>query len=60
VVTLLVTLKNPKGLGFTVLISGSENLRNVDIQEVRMQVPMPTTSNKIIVPIVVEQPNNIE
>jgi hypothetical protein len=41
-------------------ISGSDNLRNVDIQEVRVQVPMPITSNKIVVPIVVEQPNNIE
>ena len=41
-------------------ISGSDNLRNVDIQEGRVQVPMPVTSNKIVVPIVVEQPNNIE
>jgi hypothetical protein len=41
-------------------ISGSDNLRNVDIQEVRVQVQMPITSNKIVVPIVVEQPNNIE
>ena len=41
-------------------ISGSDNLRNVDIQEVRVQVPMPITSNKIVVPIIVEQPNNIE
>ena len=38
-------------------ISGSDNLRNVDIQEVRVQVPMPITSNKIVVPIVVQQPN---
>ena len=51
VVTLLVTLKNPKGLGFTVLIivetgnvgfiengeiNGSGNLQNIDIQEVRV------------------------
>ena len=51
VVTLLVTLKNPKGLGFTVLIivetgnagfiengeiNGSDNLQNIDIQEVRV------------------------
>ena len=41
-------------------ISGSDNLRNVDIQEVRVQVPMLITSNKIVGPIVVEQPNNIE
>ena len=41
-------------------ISGSDNLRNVYIQEGRVQVPMPVTSNKIVVPIVVEQPNNIE
>ena len=41
-------------------ISGSDNLRNVDIQEVRMQVPMPIALNKIVVPIVDEQPNNIE
>ena len=41
-------------------ISGSDNLRNVDIQEVRVQVQMPITSNKIVVPIVVEQSNNIE
>ena len=41
-------------------ISESDNLRNVDIQEVRVQVPMPMTSNKIFVPIVVEQQNNIE
>jgi hypothetical protein len=41
-------------------INGSDNLRNVDIQEVRVQVPMPITSNKTVVPIVVEQPNNIE
>ena len=41
-------------------ISGSNNLRNIDIQEVRVQVPMPITSNKIVVPIIVEQPNNIE
>ena len=41
-------------------ISGSDNLRNVDTQEVRVQVQMPITSNKIVVPIVVEQPNNIE
>ena len=41
-------------------ISGSDNLRNVDIQEVRVQVPMPITSNKIVVPIVVELPNNIK
>jgi hypothetical protein len=41
-------------------INGSDNLRNVDIQEVRVQVLMPITSNKIVVPIVVEQPNNIE
>ena len=41
-------------------ISGSDNLRNVDIQEVRVQVPILITSNKIVVPIVVDQPNNIE
>jgi transposase InsO family protein len=41
-------------------INGSDNLRNVDIQEVRVQVPIPITSNKTVVPIVVEQPNNIE
>ena len=41
-------------------ISGNDNLRNVDIQEVRVQVPMLITSNKIVGPIVVEQPNNIE
>ena len=41
-------------------ISGSDNLRNVYIQEGRVQVPMPVTSNKIVVPIVFEQPNNIE
>ena len=41
-------------------ISGSDNLRNVDIQEVRVQVPTPITLNKIVVSIVVEQPNNIE
>jgi hypothetical protein len=41
-------------------ISGSDNLRNIDIQEVRMQVPMPITSNKIVVPIIFEQPNNIQ
>jgi hypothetical protein len=36
-------------------ISGSDNLQNLDIQEVRVQVPMPITSNKIVVPIFVEQ-----
>ena len=41
-------------------IRGSDNLRNVDIQEVRVQVPMPITSNKIVVLIVVKHPNNIE
>ena len=41
-------------------ISGSDNLRNVDIQEVRVQAPMPITLNKIVVSIVFEQPNNIQ
>jgi hypothetical protein len=41
-------------------INGSDNLQKVDIQEVRVQVPIPITSNKIVVLIVVEQPNNIE
>ena len=40
-------------------ISMSDNLRNVDIQEVGVQVPMPIASNKIVVPIVVEQSNKI-
>jgi hypothetical protein len=40
-------------------INGSDNLQNVDIQEVRVQVLILITSNKIV-PIVVEQPKNIE
>ena len=41
-------------------ISGSDNLQNVDVQEVRVQVPLPITSNEIVVPTIVEQPNNVE
>jgi len=41
-------------------ISGCDNLRNVDIQEVRVQVPLLITSNEIVVPTIVEQPNNVE
>ena len=38
----------------------NDNLWNVDVQEVRVQVPLPITSNEIFVPTIVEQPNNIE
>ena len=41
-------------------ISESDNLWNVNVQEVRVQVPLPITSNEIVVPTIVEQPNNIE
>ena len=29
-------------------------------QEVRVQVPLPIISNEIVVPTIVEQPNNVE
>ena len=32
----------------------------MNVQEVRVQVPLPITSNEIVVPTIVEQPNNIE
>ena len=32
----------------------------MDVQGVRVQVPLPITSNEIFVPAIVEQPNNIE
>ena len=32
----------------------------MDVQEVRVQVPLPITSNEIDVPTIVEQPNNVE
>ena len=41
-------------------ISGSDNLRNVDVQEVKVQVPLPITSNEIVVPTIIKQPNNVE
>ena len=41
-------------------ISGSDNLQNVAFQEVSVQVPLPITSNEIVVPTIVEQPNNVE
>ena len=31
----------------------------MDVQGVRVQVPLPITSNEIFVPAIVEQPNNI-
>ena len=41
-------------------ISGSDNLRNVDVQEVKVQVPLPITSNEIVVPTIIKQPNNVK
>ena len=41
-------------------ISGSDNLQNVAFQEVSVQVLLPITSNEIVVPTIVEQPNNVE
>ena len=35
-------------------ISGSDNLRNVNVEEVRVQVTLPITSNEIVVPTIVE------
>ena len=35
-------------------IGGSDNLGNVDVQEVRVKVPLPITSNEIIVPTIVD------
>ena len=32
----------------------------MDVQEVRVQVPLPITSNEIAIPTIVEQPNNVE
>lgn len=46
-------------------VSGSEEPRNVEIREVRVQIPLPCTYSKIVVPEVVppsnqqEQHNNI-
>jgi transposase InsO family protein len=41
-------------------VSGSDKLQNVVIQEVRVQVPVPMASKEIVVPIIDEQPDNIE
>ena len=41
-------------------ISGSDNLRNVDVQEVKVQVSLPITSNEIVVPTIIKQPNNVK
>ena len=35
-------------------IGGSDNLGNVDVHEVRVKVPLPITSNEIIVPTIVD------
>ena len=35
-------------------ISGSDNLGNVDVQEVRVKVPLPITLNEIVVPTIVD------
>lgn len=39
-------------------INGSTELRKVKIQEVRVQVPLPVTSSKIVVLVIVEHTNN--
>ena len=41
-------------------VSGSEIPRKVEIQEVRVQIPLTCTSNKVVVPQVVEPINNHE
>ena len=39
--------------------SGSEEPRNMVIQEVRVEIPIPITS-KFVVPTIVDHPNNIQ
>ena len=40
-------------------ISGSDQLQKTNIQEVRVQVPLPITSKEIVVPTIVESFNNV-
>ena len=41
-------------------IRGSDQLQKTNIQEVRVQVPLPITSKEIVVPIIVESFDNVE
>ena len=41
-------------------IHGNDQLQKTNIQEVRVQVPLPITSKEIVVPTIVESFDNVE
>ena len=41
-------------------ISGSMKSQNMAIQEVKVQVPLPITFSKVVIPTIVEQYDNLE
>ena len=41
-------------------INGSDQLQKTNIQEVKVQVPLPITSKEIVVPTIVESFDNVE